>query len=223
MCGKNDLPRNVHSLTQLKNNNMISSQSIPLRFAFRLLAGACLALPMLGHAKNEQAALGIVAQRHGDCLRPSFGTGEMVAKDDFGGYGIEVKGERYWVMVPQRMTFQLLGKDGAEVLARVNLDRPPAAEFDEQARWRARWLEDVAERAGVALIRQDLRGGAQLLTVNKAALKGQFAGLSMLVDPQRKSFAQWDWSILRRYAGAQDVAATQTAVWERLIPCLLEP
>jgi hypothetical protein len=202
---------------------MISHRSILFRFAARLLVGACLTLPMPGHAKNEQAALGTVAQRHGDCLRPAFGVGELVRKDDFGGYGIEVQGERYWVMVPQRLTFQLLGKDGAEVLARVNLDRPPIAEFEEQARWRARWLEDVAERSGVALLRQELRDGAQLLTVNKAALKGQFAGLSMLVDPRRKSFAQWDWSILPRYAGAQDVLATQAAVWERLVPCLLKP
>lgn len=202
---------------------MISPRSIPLRFVVRLFVGACLSLPALGHAKNEQAALGAVAQRHGDCLRPAFGVGEALSKDDFGGYGIEVQGERYWVMVPQRLTFQLLGKDGAEVLARVNLDRPPIAEFEEQARWRARWLEDVAERSGVALIRQDLRDGAQLLTVNKAVLKGQFAGLSMLVDTRRRSFAEWDWSILPRYAGAQDVAATQAAVWERLLPCLSKP
>ncbi len=202
---------------------MISHRSILIRFAARLFVGACLTLPALGHAKNEQAALSTVAQRHGDCLRPAFAVGEAVSRDDFGGYGIEVQGERYWVMVPQRLTFQLLGADGAEVLARVNLDRPPVAEFDEQARWRARWLEDVAERAGVALVRQDLRDGAQLLTVNKAALKGQFAGLSMLVDSRRKSFAQWDWSILPRYAGAQDVLATQAAVWERLVPCLFKP
>ena len=202
---------------------MISHQSTAIRVAVRFLVGACLTLPMLGHGKNEQAALDTVAKSHGKCLRPSFGVGEVVSKDNFGGYGIEVQGERYWAMVPQRMTFQLLSRDGAEVLARVNLDRPPVAEFDEQARWRVRWLEDIAERAGVALNRQGLRDGAQLLTVNKDELKGQFAGMSMLVDTRHKSFAQWDWSILPRYAGAQDVAAAQAAVWGQLMPCLLNP
>ncbi|MFM9436629.1 hypothetical protein ACFDR9_003714 [Janthinobacterium sp. CG_23.3] len=204
---------------------MISHQSAAIRIARRFLAGACLTLPMLGHGKNEQAALSVVAQRHGECLRPSFGVGELVSisKDVFGGYGIEVQGERYWATVPQRMTYQLLSQDGAEVVARVNLDRPPVAEFDEQARWRVRWLEDIAERAGVALNRQSLRDGAQLLTVNKDELKGQFAGMSMLVDPRHRSFVQWDWHILPRYTGAQDVVATQSDVWGKLMPCLLKP
>ncbi|MET3134795.1 hypothetical protein AAKU55_005097 [Oxalobacteraceae bacterium GrIS 1.11] len=201
---------------------MLQPRSIVRYFAACLLATACLAFPVAAHAKNEKPALATVAQRHGECLRPSFKTDEAVASEGTGGYGIEVQGERYWVALDERMTFALLPQEGGDAIAQVKLDRPPAEDFDEQARWRARWLEDVAERAGVPLNRQALAGDAQLLTLNKKTLTGKFVGLSLLVDTQRKLFVQWDWSKLSRYTGPQDALAAQTAVWERLIPCLLK-
>ena len=204
----------------LMKDMMIRHRSFLLYCAAPLLAAACLTLPMKAQAAKQQIELSGVAQRHAACLRPSFTTGAAVSSQDTGGYGIEVQGERFWVALEQRVTFPLSSRDGADVFAQVKLDRPPGAEFKEQARWRVRWLEDVAARAGVEVERQTLPNDVQLLTVNKKVLTGKFAGLSLLVDTPRQSFAQWDWSTLARYAGPQDVLATQAAVWTQLMPCL---
>jgi hypothetical protein len=184
------------------------------------LTVACLALPMAAHAKNAPP-LTAIAQLQGECARPTFKIGE-VADHGASGYGIEVQGERYWVALNERLTFPLLAHDGGDVIAQLKLERAPSNNFGEQSAWRERWLQDVAARAGVSLKRQALQGGAFLLTLNKKALTGKFAGLSLLVDSERQLFAQWDWSNLPSYAGPQDMVTMQTAVWERLIPCFLK-
>gem|GEM_PF-2274689 len=202
--------------------NMMKNRSISIQCITGLLAGACLALPLAVCAKADEPALASVAQRHGECLGSSFKTGSTVASQDVGGYGIEVQGERYWVALEGRLTFSLLQVGGGDAVAQVKLDRPPSADFDEQARWRERWLEDVAARSGVTLERRALPENAQLLTLNKKTLSGRFLGLSLLVDPQRKLFVQWDWNKLARYTDPRDLLTTQKAVWEALIPCALK-
>ncbi|WP_317204418.1 hypothetical protein [Janthinobacterium sp.] len=201
---------------------MMSQLSFRRRLAGPLLVIACLVSPLAAQAGGAQAVLADAMQRHAECLRPAFGSGDTLTHG-VGGYGIEAQGERYWVALEARMEFPLLSRDGGEVLAQFKVDRPPSADFEEQAVWRVRWLEDVAARTGVALSSQTFADGVRVVTINKPVLKGQFAGISLMLDAPRRLFAQWDWSILPRYNGPDDLAATQAAVWRQAMPCLLKP
>ncbi len=190
-----------------------------------LAAGAAAGIVLAGappaHGQSApDAVLTRAAQHHVECARPAF-RADRVEVVLHPGYGIEVRGEPYWVALEGRSRFALLLPGSDEAVAQVTIDRPPAEEFEEQARWRLRWLEGVAVRSGVEPVRQALPEGAALLTINKKALVGRAAGISMLTDPRRRLFVQWDWTILPRYAGVQDAAAMQAAVRQRLLPCVL--
>jgi hypothetical protein len=145
--------------------------------------------------------------------------GDTVATLPGGGYGIEVQGERYFFVFDERSTFSLLSADGSASVAHIKVDRSPS-KFSEQSQWRERWLADIAERSGVPLIRRTPSGKLKLLTVNKKALAGKSAGLSVLADSEHKVFVQWEWDNSATYTGPEDVAAIQAATWKKLIPCL---
>ena len=192
------------------------------RGALAFAAALALALPPAARAQGlPEATPERAAQRHAECAGPAFRASAVDIASRPAGYGIEVRGEPYWVAVEGRASFALLLPGSDEPVAQVKIDRPPAGDFDEQAAWRQRWLEDVAARAGVEPVRQPLARGGSLLTVNKKALAGRAAGISLLTDPRRRLFVQWDWPILPRYAGVGDAAAMQSAVWARLLPCVL--
>jgi hypothetical protein len=186
------------------------------RIAAIVMVAACCTLPQTSRAA---AAPGTVAQRYVECARPSLRIGDAIASQGNGGYGIEVQGERYFFVYDERLTFSLLSADGRFPAAHVKVDRS-SSQFSEQAQWRERWLEDIAERSGVPLIRQAPEGSIILLTVNKKALTGKSAGLSVLIDAPHQVFVQWEWDNSGNYAGPQDVAALQAATWKSLVPCL---
>lgn len=171
-------------------------------------------------------ATGDIARQWGECARPRF-TALMVALDKgFGGYAIEVAGEGYWIAMTERATFVLQVADTREAIARVKISRPPVADFDEQEGWRERWLQDVATRSAVTMERRMLARGVELLSMTKGTLAGKFVGVSLIVDRQRKIFAELDWRRIERYASPADVIEMQETVWRQLLPCAfpaLEP
>ncbi len=199
----------------------LSLQATIRALASGAAAAIVLALAPSAHGQSApDAALTRAAQRHVECARPAF-RADRVEVVSHPGYGIEVRGEPYWVALEGRSRFALLLPGSTEAVAQVTIDRPPAEDFEEQARWRLHWLEDVALRSGVEPVQQALSGGASLLTISKKALVGRAAGMSLLTDPRQRLFVQWDWAILPRYAGVQDAAAMQAAVWWQLVPCVL--
>ena len=190
--------------------------AIFFRLAGTFSVAVCFALPTILHA---EVSLSTAAKRYVECSRPLLQVGEVIADQGAGGYGIEIHDEPYYFMFKGRQTFSLLSKDGGAV-AHVKIDQPPVEEFSEQVQWRERWMEDIAERSGVPLHRQALSGQIMSLTVNKKSLTGKFAGLSVLVDSQRKLFVQWEWDHSSRYAGPKDLAAMQASTWTNLMPCI---
>lgn len=197
-----------------KNHCRINA--IPAYIAAILIVASCLALPQTSYAA---ASPGSAAQRYIECARPALQIGDAIVSQGNGGYGIEVQGERYFFVYDERLTFSLLSADGRSPAAHVKLDRSPS-QFSEQSQWRERWMEDIAERSRVPLIRQAPAGSVTLLTVNKKALTGKSAGLSVLIDPAHQIFVQLEWDNSTSYAGPQDVAALQAATWKNLLPCL---
>lgn len=193
-----------------------SGSAVISRLAAILIVATCLASPQKSRAETAGAT---VAERYIECSRPLLRIGDAVATLPGGGYGIEVQGERYFFIFDERSTFSLLSADGSSSVAHIKVDRSPS-EFSEQSQWRERWLADIAERSGVPLIRQTPSGKLKLLTVNKKALTGKSAGLSVLADSEHKVFVQWEWDNSATYTGPQDVAAIQAATWKKLIPCL---
>lgn len=160
-----------------------------------------------------------IARQLRDCAAPQFAAVMVSVDKGFGGYAIEVGGERYWIAMAERATVALQSSGTREAIARIKISRPPAADFDEQAMWRERWLEDVAARSAVPVERRMLASGAEMLTMSKRAIGGKFAAVSLLVDHQRRIFAEWDWRRMDGYAGPADVASMQETVWRQLLPC----
>ena len=167
--------------------------------------------------------LDVLAYQYAHCVKPAYHQADLLIQDGTGRYQIEVKGEAYTVQLQERMGFSLQAGIDGPVAAVVKLDRPPAGQFEEQARWRERWLRDVAERSGVALDERTLAGGARLLTVNKGEIKGNYVGQSLLLDPARQLFIDMAWpntlGIYRGADGLRHVRAVQDDVWQRLLSC----
>ncbi|PKB24775.1 hypothetical protein [Janthinobacterium sp. 64] len=167
--------------------------------------------------------LDVLAYQYAHCVKPAYHQADLLVQDGTGRYQIDVKGEAYTVQLQERMGFSLQAGIDGPVAAVVKLDRPPAGQFEEQARWRERWLRDVAERSGVALDDRALAGGARLLTVNKGEIKGNYVGQSLLIDPARQLFIDMAWpntlGIYRGADGLQHVRAVQDDVWQRLLSC----
>lgn len=182
----------------------------------RLLLAATLGLPLLAGAAPATDDIG---RQWGECARPQFAAVMATVDKGFGGYAIEVGEERYWIAMVERATFMLQLAATHENIARIKISRPPLAEFDEQAGWRARWLEDVAARSAVTMERRLLGGGTELLSIAKSRMGGRFVGVSLIIDRQRKAFGELDWQRLERYASPADVLEMQETVWRQLLPC----
>ena len=167
--------------------------------------------------------LDVLVYQYANCVKPAYHQADILLQDGAGRYQIDVKGETYTVELQERMGFSLQAGIGGPVAAVVKLDRPPKGQFEEQARWRERWLRDVAERSGVVLDERVLAGGARLLTVNKGEIKGNYVGQSLLVDPARQLFIDLAWpntlDIYRGADGLRQVREVQDDVWRRLLSC----
>lgn len=167
--------------------------------------------------------LDVLVYQYANCVKPAYHQADLLVQDGTGRYQIDVKGEAYTVELQERMGFSLQAGIGGPVATVVKLDRPPKGQFEEQARWRERWLRDVAERSGVALDERTLAGGARLLAVNKGAIKGNYVGQSLLIDPARQLFIDMAWpntlDIYRGPDGVRQVRQVQDDVWQRMLSC----
>ena len=167
--------------------------------------------------------LDVLVYQYANCVRLAYHQADLLVQNGTGRYQIDVKGEAYTVELQERMGFSLQAGIGGPVAAVVKLDRPPKGQFEEQARWRERWLRDVAERSGVALEERTLEGGARLLTVNKGEIKGNYVGQSLLIDPARLLFIDMAWpntlDIYRGPDGLRQVRQVQDDVWKRMLSC----
>ena len=167
--------------------------------------------------------LDVLAYAYGQCVQPAYHQADLLFYDGPGSYQLAVKGETYTVALQERMGFSLRAGIDGPVVAVVKLDRPPAAQFQEQAQWRERGLRDVAERSGVALEERAATGGARLLIVNKREVAGSYAGQSLLIDPRRRLFVDMAWpNRLPGYQGPDGTALVrkvQDDVWQRMQSC----
>ncbi|MCA1858732.1 hypothetical protein LE191_01240 [Janthinobacterium sp. HSC-3S05] len=184
---------------------------------------ASLSPAMAATSPVEPPFLDVLVHQYANCVKPSYHQADLRVQDGVGRYQIDVKGEAYTVELQERLGFSLQAGIDGPVAAIVKLDRPPKEQFGEQARWRERWLRDVAERSGVALDERALGGGARLLTVNKGEIKGNYVGQSLLIDPARLLFIDMAWpntlGIYRGPDGLRHVREVQDDVWKRLLSC----
>jgi len=189
------------------------------------LCALCASLSPAMAASTPAAApfLDVLAYQYANCVKPAYHQADLLVQEGTGRYQIDVKGEAYTVELQERMGFSLQAGIGGPVAAVVKLDRPPTGQFAEQARWRERWLRDVAERSGVALDERALAGGARLLAMNKGEIKGNYVGQSLLVDPARQLFIDIAWpntlDIYRGPDALRQVRQVQEDVWKRMLSC----
>lgn len=167
--------------------------------------------------------LDVLAYEYATCVKPAYHQVDLLLQDGAGRYQIDIKGEAYTVELQERMGFSLQAGMGGPVAAVVKLDRPPKAQFGEQARWRERWLRDVAERSGVELEERALAGGVRLLAVNKGEIRGNYVGQSLLIDAKRQLLIDMAWpntlDIYRGPDGLRHVRQVQDDVWQRMLSC----
>jgi hypothetical protein len=188
-------------------------------------AALCAALSpaMAASPPTAPPFLDVLVYQYANCVKPAYHQADLLLQDGTGRYQIGVKGEAYTVELQERMGFSLQAGIDGPVAAVVKLERPPKGQFEEQARWRERWLRDVAERSGVALDERPLAGGARILTVNKGEIKGNYVGQSLLIDPVRLLFIGMAWpntlDIYRGPDGLRHVREVQDDVWQRLLSC----
>jgi len=187
-------------------------------------AALCASLsPAMAASPATPPFLDVLVYQYATCVKPAYHQADLLSQDGAGRYQIDVKGETYTVELQERMGFSLQAGIGGPVAAVVKLDRPPTGQFEEQARWRERWLRDVAERSGVKLEERALAGGARLLAVNKGEIKGNYVGQSLLIDPARQLFIDMAWpntlDIYRGADGLRHVRQVQDDVWKRLLSC----
>lgn len=194
-----------------------------MKYAVAAALCASLSPALAATSTVEPPFLDVLSYQYATCVQPAYQQADLLVQDGTGRYQIDIKGEAYTVELQERMGFSLQAGKGGPVAAVVKLDRPPKGQFEEQARWRERWLRDVAERSGVALDVRTLAGGARLLAVNKAEIKGNFVGQSLLIDPARLLFIDVVWpntlDIYRGPDGLGHVRHVQDDVWQRLLSC----
>lgn len=187
-------------------------------------AAAALALcATLLPAMAAPPFLDVLAYEYGQCVQPAYHQADLQIYDGPGSYRLKVKDEAYTVALQERMGFSLQAGIDGPVVAVVKLERPPAAQFQEQARWRERGLRDVAERSGVSLEARVLADGARLLIVNKSEVTGSYVGQSLLIDPRRQLLIDTAWP--NKLPGYQEpggialVRKVQDDVWQRMQSC----
>lgn len=174
--------------------------------------------PALGQTYSSDS----LTARHVGCSRPAFKADSPKTMEAPGGYWIQVAGEDHWLDMDDRTSYSLYSASTGQLVANVKIDYPPKEKYEEQAALRARWLKEVADRAGVTLLEVSPAERSRLLTLNKKALTGKFAGLSVLFDAQRAVFLQWDWVIMAAYVSPEDLVKIQSSVWKQMLPCILE-
>ena len=186
-------------------------------------AAAAMLCATFSPAMAAPPFLDVLVYEYGQCVQPAYHQADMLFYDGPGSYQLAVKDETYTIALQERMGFSLQAGIGGPVAAVVKLDRPPTGQFEEQARWRERWLRDVAERSGVELEERALAGGARLLAVNKGEIKGNYVGQSLLIDPKRQLFIDIAWpnalDIYRGADGLRHVRQVQDDVWRRMLSC----
>lgn len=199
----------------------------PMKSAMRCAAAtalcASLSLAMAASAPVEPPFLDVLAYQYANCVQPAYHQVDLLLQDGTGRYQIDVKGETYTIELQERMGFSLQAGIGGPLAAVIKLDRPPKGQFAEQARWRERWLRDVAKRSGVELEERAFAGGARLLAVNKGQIKGNYVGQSLLIDPARQLFTDIAWpntlDTYRAPEGLRHVRQMQDDVWQHLLSC----
>lgn len=194
-----------------------------MKYAAAAALCASLSPAMAASTPAAPPFLDVLVYQYANCVKPAYHQTDLLVQDGAGRYQIDVKGEAYTVELQERMGFSLQAGTGGPVAAVVKLDRPPQGQFAEQARWRERWLRDVAERSGVALDERAFAGGARLLAVNKAEIKGSYVGQSLLIDPARQLFIDIAWpntlDIYRSPDALRQVRQVQDDVWKRMLSC----
>lgn len=187
-------------------------------------AAAAALCVSLAPAMAAPPFLDVLTYQYGQCVQPAYHQADLLFYDGPGNYQISVKDEAYTIAMQERMGFSLQAGIDGPVVAEVKLERPLAAQFQEQAQWRERWLRDVAERSGVALDERVLAGGARLLIVNKSVITGNYVGQSLMIDPQRQLFVNMAWpNKLPGYKGQGGIALVrkvQDDLWQRMQSCL---
>jgi len=189
---------------------------------YRVLVAMTVLLAMGWNAAAGAAvpALSQVAEKYISCSKPILREHGHYTSQGRGGFGAVIQGEAVYFDLADRILVAFDSANHAETVVHLKIDRPLVNEFNGQAVWRERMLQDVADRSGVVLDRSSPRAGITLFTINKTGLTGKFAGQSMLIDQDRHVMVEWDWNILERYRGPNDVKALQKEVWKYLIPCL---
>lgn len=184
---------------------------------------ATLAPAMPPAAASAPPFLDVLAYEYGQCVQPAYHQADLLFYDGPGSYLLTVKDEAYTLALQERMGFSVQAGIDGPVVAVVKLERPPAAQFQEQAQWRERGLRDVADCSGVALEERAAAGGARLLIVNKSAITGAYVGQSLLIDPRRQLFVGMAWpNRLPGYQGPDGMALVrkvQDDVWQRMQSC----
>ena len=167
--------------------------------------------------------LDVLAYEYGLCVQPAYHQADLQIYDGPGSYRFKVRDEAYTLALQERMGFSVQAGIDGPVVAVVKLERPPAAQFQEQALWRERSLRDVADRSGVALEARVLADGARLLIVNKSPIAGADVGQSLLIHPRRQLFVGMAWpNRLPGYQGPDGMALVrkvQDDVWQRMQSC----
>jgi len=190
------------------------------RACFPAAIGLMLSLGSTMHAHASAPNASQAATKYVECGKPLLRENSSPASLGKAGFRIDVSGESYFFDTDERVLISFESADSSGAVAHVKLDQPPVALFREQAIWRERFMQDVAERSSVELERTTPGPGLTLFTVNKSSLKGKFVGISLLIDAVRGVAVQWDWDMSDRYGSINDVKALQDKIWKRLVPCL---
>ncbi|MGK5045462.1 hypothetical protein ACQ4WP_06100 [Janthinobacterium sp. GB4P2] len=190
-------------------------------------AAAAALCAALSPAMAAPPFLDVLVYEYGQCVQPGYHQAGLLFYDGPGSYQLAVKDAAYAIALQERMGFSLQAGIDGPVVAVVKLERPPAAQFQEQALWRERGLRDVAERSGVALEERAVEGGARLSIVNKSEITGNYVGQSLLIDPQRQLFVDMAWpNKLPGYKGPGGMALVrkvQDDLWRRMQSCQPPP
>lgn len=182
---------------------------------------AIASLGLCWHAAAAASAAADAGRRLAACAAPRLEAAGLEVDSGGGGFAIEGLRERHWLELAGRATLLLRDGDG-RALATVRIHQPAPGQYALQQRWREHALLDAAARSQARLRQLELGDGARLVTLNKTAMEGKYAGVSLLSDARRGVFIQWHWTRLEAYADGGTLAAAQETVLQPLLACLLD-